>query len=1034
MPACARTTIEHMFPSTEVAAPRRIRGAFIGIDRYRSPQIAELRYAERDARALHALFADTLGPGADLIVGEAATRAAIEEQFARLRAADPDDFVVIAFSGHGSETHELVTYDAEIDDLGATCVPLDLLTEWFGAIPARQLVCVLDCCFSGAMGAKALQVESNPRNLRSEPTLLDQLAGDGRLILTASTANQPAWENPKIGHGLLTHFLLEALQGAEEVRKAGKVSVHRLLEHVTTRVIDAARQFGARQEPTLRGTLDGELAWPVFTPGPLYRAAFPERQRPQVTAEVSTLEPYGFPPELLGAWAESVPSLNALQRDAINEFDLLDGGHLVVSAPTSSGKTLIGELAALKGVLERKRALFLLPMKALVNDKYAEFTRKYGTFGLRTIRATGDINDDVSPLIKGRYDVCLMTYEKCAALVLAQPHILSDLGTVVVDEVQMIVDARRGANLEFLLTLIRARRQLGAEPQLVALSAVIGDSNGLERWFDARLLRRTQRPVPLDEGVVRADGNFRYLDAREKSETIEPLITPIWSGKSSSQNWIIPLVKKLVEERKKVIVFRNVRGATVGCATYLAETLGLPPAEATINGLPLGDPSVSSAALRRVLAGGVAFHNSDLDRDERLLVEEHFRDPDNSLKVIVATTTMAMGVNTPAEAVVIVELFHPGPTPTPYAVAEYKNMIGRAGRLGFSGKGVAYVIAPDGRVEHDVWQHYVLGDPEDIRSRLFDTTTNPRNLVLRTLAGSAQLSGGGSGMNAQEIVDFIGSSFGAFQQRQMVPSWEWEPANLKTTVDDLARHELIIDDGAGRFALAPLGRLAGESGTDVVSIMRLIDALRNPFVTVDDATLIALAQVTTELDETYLPFNKRSKSREPMRWLGGLQAQGVATRMLQIGARDVGTPTLRAKKAMACLLWMSGLSRGQIEATLTQHLREEVAAGAVSQVRSRTQDLLPVVVSVAEILRDVDLAERQDDLMLRLELGIPGDLLPVARLCRGRLTRAEYLGLREGGLGTISALAEANVDALADRLSGDRDRANTVSELARKVA
>jgi replicative superfamily II helicase len=1012
---------------------RRVRGVFIGIDRYAAPEISELRYAERDARALHALFSDTLGAGAELLVGVAATRAAIEEQFAKLRDVDPNDFVVISFSGHGSETHELVTHDADVTDLADTCIPLDVLTEWFKAIPARQLVCVLDCCFSGAMGAKVLQVESKARSLLSETALLDQLAGDGRLILTASTANQPAWENPKIGHGLLTHFLLEALQGAKEVRKAGKVSVYRLLEYVTTRVIDAARQFGARQEPTLRGTLDGELAWPVFAPGSLYKAAFPERQRPNVTADLASLEPYGFPPDLLAAWGGSIPGLNELQQEAINDYGLLDCGHLVVSAPTSSGKTLVGELAALKGVLERKRALFLLPMKALVNDKYAEFTRKYESFGLRTIRATGDINDDIPALMKGQYDVCLMTYEKCAALALAQPHILNDVGTVVVDEVQMIVDAERGANLEFLLTLIRARRRLGVEPQIVALSAVIGDPNGLERWLDTRLLRRTERPVPLDEGVVRADGSFRYLSAVDGSENVEPLITPTWTGNASSQNWIIPLVKKLVYEGKSVIVFRNVRGTTVGCATYLAQTLGLPPAQETIDALPLGDPSVSSAALRRVLSGGVAFHNSDLDRDERLVLEEHFRDPDKDLKVIVATTTLAMGINTPAEAVIIIELVHPGPTPTLYAVAEYKNMVGRAGRLGYSDKGVAYVIAPDGRSEYDAWQYYVLGESEDVRSRLFDGGTDPRNLVLRTLAASAQLATVGAGMSADEIVAFIEDSFGAFQQRQLVPAWEWGRTNLEAAVADLERHQLIEDDGTGRYALAPLGRLAGESGTDVTSVVRLVDALRDPFVGVDDASLIALAQVTTELDVTYLPINKKSKNREPVRWLGGLQQQGVATRMLQIGARHVHTATLRAKKAMACLLWMSEHSRQEIEVTLMQHMRENVAAGAVNSVRSRTQDLLPVVIAVAEIVRDVDLADRQDDLILRLELGIPVDLLPLARVCRGRLTRSEYLGLRASGLGGVEAIGEAEVDDLADRLGGDKQRAKTVRDLAREV-
>jgi helicase len=74
---------------------------------------------------------------------------------------------------------------------------------------------------------------------------------------------------------------------------------------------------------------------------------------------------------------------------------------------------------------------------------------------------------------------------------------------IVVDEAQMIADPSRGANLEFILTLIIMRRREAVEPQVIALSAVIGDTNGLERWLGARLLRRTKRPVPLDEGLLR---------------------------------------------------------------------------------------------------------------------------------------------------------------------------------------------------------------------------------------------------------------------------------------------------------------------------------------------------------------------------------------------------------------------------------------------------------------------------------------------------------------------------------------------------
>lgn len=88
---------------------------------------------------------------------------------------------------------------------------------------------------------------------------MELLSGEGRLIFTASGSTEPAYENQRFGHGFLTYFLLEALKGAEEVVDAGKLSVYRLLDYVTRRVIDAARQIGRPQNPTMRGRVNGEL-------------------------------------------------------------------------------------------------------------------------------------------------------------------------------------------------------------------------------------------------------------------------------------------------------------------------------------------------------------------------------------------------------------------------------------------------------------------------------------------------------------------------------------------------------------------------------------------------------------------------------------------------------------------------------------------------------------------------------------------------------------------------------------------------------
>jgi len=256
------------------------------------------------------------------------------------------------------------------------------------------------------------------------------------------------------------------------------------------------------------------------------------------------------------------------------------------------------------------------------------------------------------------------------------------------------------------------------EPQVIALSAVIGDTNGLERWLGGRLLRRVERPVPLDEGVVSYDGRFRYFDGDNGQERIAERYIQRLPGEGKHRDWVIPLVRRLIQEGKQIIVFRETTGETRHGAQYLAEALGLPAADDALADLPAGDPSQASGHLRQVLARGVAFHNSHLDREERRVIEEHFRRRDSRLRVIVATTTLAMGVNTPASAVVIVGLEHPGPKP--YSVAEYKNLVGRAGRLGYAERGTSYLIATSPHEEHQYWQHYISAAPEDLVSRFLD--------------------------------------------------------------------------------------------------------------------------------------------------------------------------------------------------------------------------------------------------------------------------------------------------------------------------
>ena len=98
-----------------------------------------------------------------------------------------------------------------------------------------------------------------------------------------------------------------------------------------------------------------------------------------------------------------------LQISAVNDYRILDGESLLVVAPTSSGKTFIGEMAATKAIIDGRKAVFLLPYRALVNEKYDLFVSVYGEkLGMRVIRCTGDHTDETGQFVRGKYEIAVL--------------------------------------------------------------------------------------------------------------------------------------------------------------------------------------------------------------------------------------------------------------------------------------------------------------------------------------------------------------------------------------------------------------------------------------------------------------------------------------------------------------------------------------------------------------------------------------------------------------------------------------------------
>ena len=983
------------------------RGLFVGIDLY-APPITRLSCARRDADSLAALFSDTLAGQHVVLTDHDATRNNIDAALVELGRVDANDLVIVSFSGHGTPSHSLVPVDADVDEPESTMLHLDEIAARLDNVPAENLFVILDCCFSGGFGGERSFAPARERHLFENRASLDRL-GHGRVVITASGAAEPALETSQLGHGLLTHYLLEALQGPPALGTGPQIPLPSLLQYVVYRVIDDAAAMGAIQRPTVYSSLQGEAQLPRLTPGVRWAELYPESALAPVTRDWDSLEPHGLPPFALRRWAAAMPDgPNELQLAAINDYALLAGRNLVVVAPTSSGKTMIGEVAAIAAALKGGRAVFLLPLKALVNDKYDALRSVYGD-ALTVIRATGDHADQVDDLLGGHYNIALLTYEKFTALVLGRPHIMRGVDVVVVDEAQMITDPTRGANLEFALTLLRRGHGSTSPAQLIALSAVTGDTAGLERWLNADLLLTDRRPVPLIESVIDSTGRRRSLDA-DGTEVTEPgYVTPQYGrGSQTSKPWIIGLVRRLVEEGKKVIVFRNWKTKTVATASYLAEALQLDAAEDALAALPTADAGVSSDTLRRVLQGGVAFHNSDLEPIERAVVEAEFRDSRSILRVVVATTTLAMGINTPAEAVVIEGLDYR--RNHPYSVADYKNMVGRAGRLGHVDAGESYLLATGGLNPARAWNHYVNGALEPLLSRLLESGTDPRTILLRalvSLGGSASLD---------DLVGLVDSSFAVWQMKSGHQTRTgWTSADLGRNAQQLLDAGFLDHDPNDAVAVTALGRFAGESGIEVTSLIRLSHVLGR-LSQVGVADLVTLAQITVELDERRIRTHSRSV-QERNRWPLFLARKGVQQAVINSLHIEGGDPTLRAKRAAAALFYISATPIREAERYLLQHVQENSASGDIRAIAGRSRDVLDAVATVASLRAGIDCAEISDELAIRLQFGVPTEMAALADTYGDSLTRGDYLALHRVDFLDTAAIEATSDDDLAELLT-----------------
>lgn len=477
---------------------------------------------------------------------------------------------------------------------------------------------------------------------------------------------------------------------------------------------------------------------------------------------------------------EGINDLYPLQKDSI---DILSKGEsLLLTTPTSSGKTLVAYYGMLRAWKRGLRSLYVVPLRALAEEKNNDL-KFFASLGMKATISTGDY-DRPSNYLKN-YDVIISTSEKVDSLLRNNQSVFENVGFVVFDEIHNIVDETRGTTLEIVISKIR---QIIEGVQFIAMSATVRNSNEVSEWLGSKLISSNFRPVPLRRFVATTD--FILDDDGRQTEEVD-----------SFEDF----VAGTLQNSGQTLVFLKSRRSTESTAERLSEIVSNQLKKSDIDALKdveISKESVGSEKLINLLHKGIGFHHAGMLSEQRRLVEKLFRE--KKIKVITATTTLAAGLNLPARSVVIKDIYrYDGFSSVLIPNLEVQQMMGRAGRVQFDKTGYGYIWSTKHKL-NEVFSTYIYGELESITSRMNESKVRMHVLGLIS-----------SGMcrNTEALLDFFNTTLANYEGVGMN---EW----VEKSVEFLKKAEMI--KGEETYRATPFGRRVSELYIDPItgSILR----------------------------------------------------------------------------------------------------------------------------------------------------------------------------------------------------------------------
>ncbi|KAM3931944.1 activating signal cointegrator 1 complex subunit 3 [Leptodactylus fuscus] len=426
--------------------------------------------------------------------------------------------------------------------------------------------------------------------------------------------------------------------------------------------------------------------------------------------------------------------------------------NVLLGAPTGSGKTVAAELAIFRvfNKYPTSKAVYIAPLKALVRERMEDWkVRIEEKLGKKVVELTGDVTPDMRAIAEA--DLIVTTPEKWDGVSRSWQNrsYVQKVSILIIDEIHLLGD-ERGPVLEVIVSRTNfISSHTEKTVRVVGLSTALANARDLADWLGIGQMglfnfRPSVRPVPLEVHIHGFPG--QHYCPRMASMN-KPAFQAIRSHSPA----------------KPVLIFvssrRQTRLTAIDLIAFLA-TENDPKQWLNMDEREMNDiiATLRDSNLKLTLAFGIGMHHAGLHERDRKTVEELF--VNCKIQVLIATSTLAWGVNFPAHLVIVKGTeFYDGKTRryVDYPITDVLQMMGRAGRPQFDDQGKAVILVHD--IKKDFYKKF-LYEPFPVESSLLEVLSDHLNAEIAA----------GTITSKQDAMDYITWTY-FFRRLLMNPSY-----------------------------------------------------------------------------------------------------------------------------------------------------------------------------------------------------------------------------------------------------------------------